>query len=232
MKKIMFVISLMAISLLASCNSNKGLGTPKPLEECSWGKINQVSKAGKASEWFKVGDTKKLQLKHQDTNNNRIIDDGELYQTVRIIGINEDYTELPTDGSKPNPNKAIGITFEFVDLISDANGYSLATQWNDTNDISTANNNYLNSSIRYALNKKTGTDGCDHILWAQKEATEWSNYYINKSELDKFRPFFILSVPFFILNNDLWFFFLSNFLFLRFSCSNSFMMACCISFSV
>lgn len=177
---------LMAASLLASCGEN--LGTPKPLEECSWEKISQVSKAGKASEWFKVGDTKKLQLKHQDTNNNGLIDEGELYQTVRIIGINEDYTELPTDGSKPNSDKAIGITFEFVDLISDANGYSLATQWNDTNDISTANNNYLNSSIRYTLNKKTGSGGCDHILWAQKGATKWSNeldgLYTDKSVLD------------------------------------------------
>lgn len=177
---------LMALSLLASCSEN--LGTPKPLEECSWEKISQVSKVGKANEWFKVGDTKKLQLKHQDTNNNRIIDDGELYQTVRIIGINEDYTELPTDGSNPNPNKTIGITFEFVDLISDANGYSLATQWNDTNDASTANHNYLNSSIRYALNKKTGSGGCDHILWAQKGATKWSNepdgLYTDKSVLD------------------------------------------------
>ncbi|MCQ2786925.1 MAG: DUF6273 domain-containing protein [Bacilli bacterium] len=186
MKKFIFVIPFMALSLLASCSEN--LGTPKPLEECSWEKISQVSKAGKANEWFKVGDTKKLQLKHQDTNNNGIIDDGELYQTVRIIGINEDYTELPTDGSEPNPGKAIGITFEFVDLISDANGYSLATQWNDTNDTSTANHNYLNSSIRYALNKKTGTGGCDHILWAQKGATEWSNepdgLYTNKSVLD------------------------------------------------
>ena len=186
MKKFIFVVPLMAIFLLASCSEN--LGTPKPLEECSWEKISQVSKAGKANEWFKVGDTKKLQLKHQDANSNGIIDDGELYQTVRIVGINEDYTELPTDGSKPDSNKTIGITFEFVDLISDTNGYSLATQWNDTNDSNTANHNYLNSSIRYALNKKTGSGGCDRILWAQKGATEWSNesggLYTDKSVLD------------------------------------------------
>ncbi|MCQ2794945.1 MAG: DUF6273 domain-containing protein [Bacilli bacterium] len=186
MKKLIFVIPLMTISFLASCN--KGLGEPKPLEECSWEKISQVSKAGKAKEWFKVGDTKKLQLKHQDANNNGIIDDGELYQTVRIIGINEDYTELPTDGNEPDPSKAIGITFEFVDLISDANGYSLVTQWNDTKDTSTANNNYLNSSIRYALNKRTGSSGCDHILWAQKGNNHWSNesdgLYTDKSVLD------------------------------------------------
>lgn len=182
----LLVMPLMVIFFSASCGEN--LGTPKPLEECSWEKISQVSKAGKANEWFKVGDTKKLQLKHQDTNNNGLIDEGELYQTVRIIGINEDYTELPTDGSKPNSDKAIGITFEFVDLISDANGYSLATQWNDTNDTSTANHNYLNSSIRYALNKMTGSGECNHILWAQKGATKWSNepdgLYTDKSVLD------------------------------------------------
>ncbi|MCQ2796103.1 MAG: DUF6273 domain-containing protein [Bacilli bacterium] len=182
MKKFIFVMPLMALSLLTGCSEN--LGTPKPLEECSWEKISQVSKAGKANEWFKVGDTKKLQLKHQDTNNNGIIDDGELYQTVRIIGINEDYTELPTDGSKPDPGKAIGITFEFVDLISDANGYSLATQWNDTNDTGAANHDYRNSSIRKAL---TG-EGNGHILWAQytkEKNTSWSKTY-TKSVLDMF----------------------------------------------
>lgn len=99
-----------------------------------------------------------------------------LNHTVRLIGTKEDKDKVAND---------ISTTWEFANLISDDNGCSLATQWNDTNEI-TSNYNYLNSSVRYALNKKTGEGGCDHILWAQKEATAWSTnpLYKNKSVLD------------------------------------------------
>ena len=67
----------------------------------------------------------------------------------------------------------IHCTFEFVNLLSDENGYSLVTQWNDTNDENTANHKYTKSTIRHALN---GED-VDDVLWAQKGQTTWSSNY-------------------------------------------------------
>jgi len=62
--------------------------------------------------------------------------------TVRLIGINHD--------NDKNGNQ-LHTTWEFSNLISDSTGYSLGYQWNDTNDQATANNDYLNSSIRKVL---------------------------------------------------------------------------------
>ncbi len=162
---------LMAMSLLASCNNGSGGGgggggdDPKTLEECTWEEISKVSKAHKASKWFKVGDTKTVKVNNQN-------------HKVRIIGFDQD---VDKDGKK------IGITFEFANLISDENGYSLATQWNDTNDGSVvANHNYLDSSVRMALVGEKQEEG--HILWAQKGNDHWSNEeggpYTNKSVLE------------------------------------------------
>ncbi len=170
-------------------------GFNKSLEECTWAQINEISTSGRAKEFFSIYDPsqptlncKRVQLKHQDTAGDGAdkISEGELYQTVRIIGFNEDYTELPPDGGDPDPENAIGITFEFADLISDQFGYSLSTQWNDANDKDSSNYNYLDSSLRMALVGKKQDKG--HILWAQKERTEWSNepsgLYTDKSVLD------------------------------------------------
>ncbi len=113
---------LLALSLLTSCNN------PEPLEECTWEKISAISKAGNASEWFKVGDEKTVEVNGQP-------------HKVRIIGFNQD---------KDLNNKPIGITFEFVNLISDSNGCSLATLWNEgiKTKLGEASFDYLNSSIR------------------------------------------------------------------------------------
>lgn len=93
--------------------------------------------------------------------------------TVRLIGTKED-----KDGS----GNDISTTWEFANLISDKDGRSLATQWNDTNETN-SNYDYFNSSVRYALNKK---GECNHILWAQKGATTWStdSLYKDKCVLD------------------------------------------------
>lgn len=157
-------------------------GVKKTLEDCTWLEIKEISTIGRADEFFDIGDTKKIQLKHQDLDNDGEIDDNEVYQTVRIIGFNEDYTELPEPGEDPDPNKAIDITFEFVDLISDANGYSLATFWKNTSSTNIANYDYKNSSVRKALTKEGGGD----LHWFEKEGTEFSTNtnYANKSVLE------------------------------------------------
>jgi len=92
---------------------------------------------------------------------------------VRLIGINHD--DL-ADGSG---NKA-HTTWEFANLISDSNGYSLATQWHDTND-APQNQDFLNSSIRKALTSEgnfTRPSG-NNILFATKGETQWNNSYTN-----------------------------------------------------
>ncbi|MCQ2796017.1 MAG: hypothetical protein MJ213_01725 [Bacilli bacterium] len=151
------------------------VGTIKTLEECSWSEINEISTSGLADKYFTLGEEKKVQLKHQS---------GNIYQTVRIIGFNQDYTELPKGGGNPDPNKVIGITFEFVNSICDDQGYSIATQWDDTDAEKGSNYNFLDSSVRKALTKT----GNGHILWAKKGATSWSNepggLYTDKSVLE------------------------------------------------
>ncbi|MCQ2795652.1 MAG: InlB B-repeat-containing protein [Bacilli bacterium] len=161
------------------------------LDAYPWSEISQLSEMGLADKYFDIYDPekpelncKRVQLQHQDTAGDGadVISDGELYQTVRIIGFNEDYTKLPTDGSDPDPSKAIGITFEFADLISDTYGYSLATYWEDTSDDNTANHDYKNSSIHKALTKGGGGD----LHWFEKEGVEFStdSKYADTSVLD------------------------------------------------
>lgn len=160
-------------------------GINKTLEEFTWAEINEISTIGRADDFFDIYDSskptlncKRVQLKHQDKNGNGVIDEDEVYQTVRIIGINEDCADI----NNPEETK-IGLTFEFADLISDEDGYSLATQWHDVSYLTsyTTSQNYQNASIRKALVKEGG----GHILWAKKEAVDWDNdIYYNKSVLD------------------------------------------------
>lgn len=153
------------------------------LEELSWNEIKLIAIGGHPRDYFYIGETKKVQLVQQDSKDDGadVISDGELYQTVRIIGIDEDCTNIN------HPDKTrIGLTFEFANSISDSEGYSLGTQWNDTDDQATSNTNYSNSSIRYALNKETGAGGCDHILWSKVGDDAWTNdeMYVDKSVIE------------------------------------------------
>ncbi|MCQ2795012.1 MAG: DUF6273 domain-containing protein [Bacilli bacterium] len=149
MKKICVIaISIMTLSLLANCNKSEPLLT---LEECSWEKIKEISQTGKANDYFKIGDEKTVTV-------------NSLPHKVRIIDFNKD---VDKDGNN------IGITFEFVNLISDSSGYSLATQWNDISNQSISNHNYLDSSVRMALVGEKQDKG--HILWAHFNATTWSS---------------------------------------------------------
>ena len=123
----------------------------KTLEECSWNAIQAASKDGKAKDAFKVGDTKQVKLLNKEGG------EQELPHTVRIIGFNKD---VDID------NKQIGITFEFANLISDENGYSLASLWQDDADGEDCNFDYLNSTIRKNL---TGY-GNGNIMWYEKDS--------------------------------------------------------------
>ncbi|MCQ2795197.1 MAG: InlB B-repeat-containing protein [Bacilli bacterium] len=142
------------------------------LDDYTWSQISQISEMGLADELFTIYSpldeklcTKRVQLTHQDTASDGTdkITEGEPYQTVRIIGFDHD---VDKDG---NP---IGITFEFKDLISDKNGYSLAAQWNDTSATTTSNHNYLTTSIRKVLN-----DPGKVSYWAKKGGITWSTEY-------------------------------------------------------
>lgn len=161
-------------------------GINKTLEEFTWAEINEISTIGRADDFFDIYDSskptlncKRVQLKHQDKNGNGVIDEDEVYQTVRIIGINEDCADI----NNPEETK-IGLTFEFADLISDEDGYSLATQWKDTNNFSpvTTTHNYQHASVRRALIKEGGVE----TLWAKKGETSWifDDIYYDKSVLD------------------------------------------------
>lgn len=135
------------------------------IELLSWKDIAAISQAGEAETYFKVGDIKRLQLKHQDINQDGcdVISEGEISQTVRIIGFNQDID--PT-------GKKLGITFEFVDVLSDVNGYSLSTIWNDTNQLDISNHDFTNSTIHKNL-----IDNDTSRSWYEKSGEVKSTIY-------------------------------------------------------
>lgn len=124
----------------------------KLLENLDWDDISDCSKSGFAPTLFKIGDEKTIKVNNID-------------QKVRIIDFNHDKDK--------NGNK-IGITFEFANLLSDSNGYSLATLWNTINGNSSKNYDYLNSDLRKAL------DGLGNgtLRWYQKGSNTKSIAYI------------------------------------------------------
>lgn len=131
------------------------------LEAYTWPEISTMSADKVASKLFKIGDTKKVQLKHQT---------GNISQTVRVVGFDQDVD--------PKGN-SLGFTFEFADLISDANGYSIASIWQDTATISGSCYDFLNSSLRKNL---TG-EGTGKAGWFEKDGDEYSTTYANKTVL-------------------------------------------------
>ena len=139
----------------------------KSLEECSWAQIKTISTSGKAKDAFKVGDTKQVKLLNKESG------EQELPHTVRIIGFGHD---------KDTSSKTIGITFEFVNLISDDNGYSLATLWQDADadSQSGSNHDYRDSTIRKNL---TGNGG-GTAGWYEKDEGTKSKTYNEKTVLD------------------------------------------------
>lgn len=119
------------------------------LEECSWQEIKFLVNNNLADKIFNIGDEKTVMVNNQE-------------HKVRIIGFNHD-----TDSS----GNRCGITFEFVDLISDENGYSLAGLWKNTNTTTNANFDYPNSTIRKNLTGK----GSGVLSWYEKGGTTHSS---------------------------------------------------------
>ena len=147
MKKVhLALMPLMAISFLANCG---GGNANKSLQDCTWQEIQEISKNGQASSRFKVGDEK-------------IVKVGGVDHRVRIIGFNHDYSELPDEGD-PDPNKVLGITFEFVNVITNANGDAVSTPWDNSNyDYRKSTlNEFLNNDILNMLPNSDNPDNPD-----------------------------------------------------------------------
>lgn len=92
-----------------------------------------------------------------------------LEQKVRLIDIDKD---VDSEGNK------IHTTFEFGNLLSDENGYSLATYWQNTNSVDSANYDYTNSTIRAVLN------GHDYE-GASRADINWFQYFGSKEDKEK-----------------------------------------------
>lgn len=115
-------------------------------------------------------------LKAEDVNK-----DGGVTQTITINGqphkvrlIGVDHDEL-ADGSG---NKA-HTTWEFVNYISDSNGYSLSVPWNVKNAETSNAQDYPNSNLRKAIDGGGNGD----LMWYEKESPTKSTTY-NTSALD------------------------------------------------
>lgn len=143
-----------------------------------------------------IGVTRKVQLKHQDKNNNNNQNDylngDEVAQTVRVIGTGaDDETQYHVNTIVDGKIKA-ALTFEFADVICDENGYSIASFWNDVETTSGSNHDYLESTVRNNIYESNGdkawygTHDEGGTLKADAEKvneTSHSNYY-DKSVYD------------------------------------------------
>lgn len=103
------------------------------LEQFTWAEIKQISESGRAQDFFNIGETKSFVM------------NGQTYH-ARIIGFNHD--TLSSDTSK----KA-GITFEFVELISDDTGKYITQKFN------------ASSASPYFNIWNDGTQSCDLRNW-------------------------------------------------------------------
>lgn len=122
-------------------------------------------------------------LTSEDIGTTNVVIVNGVGHVVRLIGVDEDVD---------NSGTPIHTTWEFANLISDENGYSLGTYWNDTNSKTDANDNYFNSSVRAAL---VG-EGAGTANWFQYFGTEhdeddnlhFSDYYANQNVLEDMLP--------------------------------------------
>lgn len=143
--------AVLAFTALIGCD-NKPIIDPDWLSKDNWYELTNNATADD------IGKTVKVRVNNQDHN-------------VRLIGIDHDVDEK---------NNKLHTTWEFSNLICDKYGYSLAYQWNDTNDLNTANYDYRNSTIRYALNGTTKDRKDLKVLVAQKLCEKWDVDSYNK----------------------------------------------------
>ncbi|MCQ2793989.1 MAG: DUF6273 domain-containing protein [Bacilli bacterium] len=147
MKKIMFVMPLMVVSLLANCNNKK--------------------------QWY------------QDSNfiNSLTKDDVGLEKEVEVNGLKHKVRLIDVDHDNlTDKSGKAHTTWEFANLISDKNGYSLATVWNFEKGTSSNNYDFLNSNLRKAIDG----GGNAQLCWYRKDETKATqdSEYKNKSVLD------------------------------------------------
>lgn len=184
---------------------------PEPIdtafETCSWDYLNQQATALEKQEITQeqfcqaftingvvptsieqfIGLEKKVQLEHQDLDHdndaNDYLNGNEVAQTIRVIGTCVDDENLyQVNEIDTNGTKAV-FTFEFVDVISDSKGYSLATLWNDVSNTDDSCNDYFNTTVRKNI---IGLGKPQAANWYLKgEATHTKDpAYLNKTVLD------------------------------------------------
>jgi len=158
-------IAILSIFALSGCKGPTP--TPTPERDPDW--INK-------SNWFNltsnaissdIGKTATIKVNNQN-------------HLVRLIDIDHDVDE---QGNK------LHTTWEFANLISDTEGYSLAYQWKDVQDDNVANQDYINSSIRkilcgngnFATDIYCATRSSSHDSDATKN--NWDFNYTNKTIL-------------------------------------------------
>lgn len=142
----------------------------KTLEECTWSQIETISKSGKASDAFHIGDEKLVNINNKD-------------HRVRIIGFNHDTL-------KSDKTKTAGITFEFANVITNSDGNADTTYWNNKSGSSSTNykysestlNDYLNKGESSIFNKLPDELKADGIIKeVYKPVAEGSSYEISKT---------------------------------------------------
>ncbi|MCQ2792193.1 MAG: DUF6273 domain-containing protein [Bacilli bacterium] len=152
MKKLsLLVMPLMAVSLLMSCGSGD---TPEP----------QLNRWYTYEDWWNYCSNGNVDSEAAIDDVGKIVPltvNGQVHK-VRLIDVDKDVDR--------NGNK-IHTTFEFANLISDENGYSLASLWQDDEDGEDCNFDYLNSTIR----KNLVGYGNGKIMWYEKDSATRSS---------------------------------------------------------
>lgn len=108
-------------------------------------------------------------LKTEDINANggitqTVIVNGQPHK-VRLIGV--DHDELADNSGKAH------TTWEFMDYISDSNGYSIATPWNWENGDKSISANFPESNLRKAIDGQ----GKGEVVWYEKGSSTKSTTY-------------------------------------------------------
>ena len=96
------------------------------LETLQWSEINNISLSGMSKYVFYLGEEKSLRLLNPETGSFQ-----KVLHTVRIVDFNHDCQNLS------EPESVVGMTFEFIEPISDDHGAIIPVPW------------YLNDSYDY-----------------------------------------------------------------------------------
>ncbi|MCQ2753317.1 MAG: InlB B-repeat-containing protein [Bacilli bacterium] len=119
------------ITIIARANDYQLLGElPWSSDDPSTTTINSISSSGLAPYLFYIGEEKTVKV-------------NDLDHQVRIIDFNHDLDVY---------NNSVGITFEFVNVISDSDGDAEITPWEVKGEDRSTNYNFPHSTLNYLLN--------------------------------------------------------------------------------